>query len=627
MPAEVQSGKPRIDLSQYALTLNGRRVKVERQPMDLLIFFVQHRGQLVTREDIVGTLWGKDVFVDVDRSINAAVRKIRSALGDDPDEPKFLETVVGRGYCFIGEVELVPSRAEASGNSPETAEPGPVTPHSGRTGWPALLVSAVLVILIIAAAWGWFQWRQSRAAQQAQIHSLAVLPFVNLSGDSSQDYFADGMTDELITDVAQISALRVISHTSVMQYEHTHKPLPQIARELGVDAVVEGTVLRAGDEVRISAQLVDARDDRHVWAQSYERNFSQLLALQNEVSRAIAEQVRAKITPAEQARLDAPRPLSTDNYVFYLKGRYFFSKGTEEGMTKAIECFQHIIDNAPSAAIAYAGMADAYSTLGPDTIDNARVAARKAIELDGNLAEAHVAMGSIFYQYDWNFAAAEKEFQRALSLNPNYPLAHANYGILLAALGRTQEALRERQEALALDPLSVPLLGGYGMTLFLTRRFEETAEVERRVLEMEPGREGAHFWLGYVYEQQGDYKRALAEYRKAMLIDDAHAVNRVAIGRAYALAGNRVEAMKVEAQIRDMSRHAYVWPYDAALLYTALGRNDEAFQWLEKCYKDRDSWLVVLNVDPRIDGLRNDPRFAQLVARVGLPASTQSSIR
>jgi TolB-like protein/Flp pilus assembly protein TadD len=593
--------------------------------MELLIFLVERKGQLVTREDIVGKLWGKDVFVDVDQSINAAVRKIRFALKDNPAQPRYLETVVGKGYRFIGDMEVVGSPCAL----PERVrQPDVRESVMARSSWTfrRTLTWFALLLTLCAGAVLVRSWKRRSFVSQPTIHSLAVLPFVNLSGDSSQDYLADGMTDELITDVAQIGALRVISETSVMQYKHSPKSLPQIARELRVDAVVEGSVVRAGDKVRITAQLVDAGDDRHLWAQGYERSFSELLALQNEVARDIAQQVRVEITPLEQARLDAPRRISTDNYVLYLKGRYFFYQSTEPGMAKAIECFQRIIENDPFAGIAYAGLADAYSNLGPDTIDKARLAARKAIELDDNLAEAHAAMGTILDEYDWKFAAAETEFERALALNPNFALAHSHYGVLLASLGRTQEALREHQTAVALDPLSAQFLAQYGLTLFLVRHYQEAAELEQRVLEIEPDREGAHFVVGYVYEQLGDYQRALVEYRKVNLAGDNHAVFRAAVGRAYALAGDRAHALKVEAQIRAMSRRAYVWPYDAALFYAALGRKDLAFQWLEKCYKDHDSWLTVLNVDPRIDSLRNDPRFAQLVARVGLSASTQSSI-
>ena len=338
MPAEVQAAKPSIDLSRYELRVHGRRVKLERQPMDLLIFFVRRKDQLVSREDIVEKLWGKDVFVDVDGSINRAVRKIRAALDDDPAHPAYLETVVGKGYRFIGDVELVEALAP--------------TPSSDKTevvnsGWRTrrILVGVVLLVALTGALIRW-QYRRSTSAPP-KIHSLAVLPLTNLSGDPSQDYFADGMTDELITELARIDSLRVISRTSVMRYKNTKTPLPQIARELRVDAVVEGSVVRAGEKLRITAQLIEGTTDHHIWADSYERDFRDVLTLQREVARAITAQVHANLTPGERSRLAGKNTVNSEAHENYLRGLFFWNKWTEDGMRKSIEYFQQAIQADP----------------------------------------------------------------------------------------------------------------------------------------------------------------------------------------------------------------------------------------------------------------------------------------
>ena len=418
MPAEVQAAKPSIDLSRYELRVHGRRVKLERQPMDLLIFFVRRKDQLVSREDIVEKLWGKDVFVDVDGSINRAVRKIRAALDDDPAHPAYLETVVGKGYRFIGDVELVEALAP--------------TPSSDKTevvnsGWPTgrILVGVVLLVALAGALIRW-QYRRSNSALP-KIHSLAVLPLTNLSGDPSQDYFADGMTDELITELARIDSLRVISRTSVMRYKNTKTPLPQIARELRVDAVVEGSVVRAGEKLRITAQLIEGATDHHIWADSYERDFRDVLTLQREVARAITAQVNANLTPGERSRLAGKNTVNPEAHENYLRGLFFWNKWTEDGMRKSIEYFQQAIQADPNYALAYAGLANSYITIGdfgvgvlpPDEANAAaEQAALKAISLDDMLGDAHAALAMSRFRSDSNLHGVEEEFKRAIELCP-----------------------------------------------------------------------------------------------------------------------------------------------------------------------------------------------------------------
>src|SRR5215472_10472652 len=423
MALETQASKLRIDVSRYELTVNGKRARLERQPMELFILFVQKRGQLVTRDEIIERLWGKDVFVEVDRSINRAVRKIRTVLADDPAQPHYLETVVGKGYRFVGEIEVVGPATE------DNERPMPATAEPSRGMGRRLLISVALAAVVAAALWGWLRRRQNAEPGSGQIRSLAVLPLVNLSGDPAQEYFADGMTDELITEIAQVGSLRVTSRTSSMRYKATAKSAPEIAKELNVDAVLEGSVARSGGRVRITAQLIDARADKHLWASSYETEQRDVLGMEDEVARDVVKQIRLRLTALEQERLSRPRLV---NHEAYLKGLYYWNKRDRKGLEKAIEYFNQAIAKDPNYAQPYAGLAESYIPLtyfgylrGTEARAKVAATAARALELDDSLAEAHTALGSAKSFYDYNWEAAEKEFLRAIELNPSYATAHA----------------------------------------------------------------------------------------------------------------------------------------------------------------------------------------------------------
>src|SRR6266849_6279556 len=466
-------GDFQFDSRARQLRKRGHTIRLHGQPLEILGLLLERPAQVVLREELRARLWPQDTFVDFEHSLNAAVNKLREALDDDANNPRFIETVPRRGYRFISAVGLHDSQ--------------------NLLGEPS----------------------------SPRIQSLVVLPLENLSNDPEQEYFADGMTDQLITKLAQIGALRVISRTSAMRYKGTKKSLPQIARELHVDAVVEGAVMWVGGRVRISAQLIEAPTDHHLWAASYERDLRDVLSMQEEVTRAIVSEIRVKLTAQEQARLASTRLIDPDAYRLCLKGRYYFYKLKPEAMQKAIEYFQQALEKDPAYALAYAGLADTYNALAfftvfppREVVPKAKAAAVKALEIDANLAEAHVSLGWAGFTYDLDWPAAGKHFERAVVLNPAYPLAHSYYSLYLGALGRSEEGLTEAKRALDLDPVSPAILHYVVVQLYLARRFDEAIEECRKTLELDSNFTPARGVLGHLYAAKGMYREALAEYEK-----------------------------------------------------------------------------------------------------------------
>ena len=473
LPGRLRFGVFELDLRSGELRKHGSKIRLQAQPFQVLAMLLQHQGEVVSREELQKQLWPADTFVDFDHGLNKAINKIREALGDSAESPRFVETVARRGYRFLAEVKaadavavqtLEPtSRFESAAKGADLAVPVPeLAPaaHPRRSAMWSTSVALVVMIFAALAVWAIYSPKHPSAV----IRSLAVLPLESLSNDASQDYFADGMTDELISDLGQISALRVISRTSVMTYKRARKPLPQIARELNVDAVVEGTVLRSGDRVRITAQLIEAASDKHLWSQSYEGDLRDTLALQNEVARAIAAQIQIKLNPQEQAALKNVKAVKPDAYESYLKGRYFWNKRTAESLKVALAYFNQAIDEDPNYAQAYSGLADTYALLGDwqyavmtakEALPNAKAAATKALQLDPALGEAHNSLAFVLDGFDWDLQSGGKEFQRAIELNPGYATAHHWYAWHLCLLGRYQEALAEMKRTESLDPLSL----------------------------------------------------------------------------------------------------------------------------------------------------------------------------
>jgi serine/threonine protein kinase/tetratricopeptide (TPR) repeat protein len=461
-----------------------------------------------------------------------------------------------------------------------------------------------------------------------QIRSLAVLPLDNFSQDPSQDYFADGMTEELTADLSQISGLRVISRTSVMRYKHLKKPLPEIARELNVDAMVEGSVLSSGGRVRITAQLIYAPADQHIWAKTYERNLSDVLLLQSEVARTIADEIRITLTPQEQLRLAGARRVNPEAQDAYLKGRYYWEKRTSDSRKKAFEYFQQALDKDPRYAPAYVGIAEYYSVLPfytnstPDEVfPKAKAAASKALELDDTLAEAHASEAYIRAYYDWDWAGADQEFRRSLALNPNDASVHHRYSRFLASLGRVDEALTEIKRARELDPLSLVVKANRGVIYYFGGRYDEAIDELKSLLEKEPNFSVAYWGLGLAYEQKKMYKQAIASFEKASDLDKGDSNWIASLGHAYAEAGDKPAARKKLDELKFLAKQGGSPPYQFALVYAALGEKDQAFEALEKAEEERSTLLTYLKMDPRLNSLHSDPRFQKLSRRMRFPQS------
>jgi serine/threonine-protein kinase len=497
-------------------------------------------------------------------------------------------------------------------------------------GIAALAVACVMAVVVAlnVAGLGERFLRAVGAVREPslRIESLAVLPLANLSGDPQQDYFADGMTEELIATLGKLSALRVISRTSVMRYKKTEKTLPQIAKELNVDAIVEGSVLRAGDRVRITAQLIQASTDRHLWAESYDRNLRDVLSLQSEVSRAIASEIQTKVTPQEQARLASARAVNPEAYDLYLKGRYEWNKRSKEGLERGLEYFQQAIDLDPNYALAYSGVADSYVVLGNwgllpgvEVYPKAKAAALKALQLDQNLAEPHASLARVLEDYDWDWLGAEREHQRAIELNPNYATAHHWHAFGLGLTGRNKEALAEIELARSLDPLSTIINAEVALVLYWGRQYDRAIVEARKALELEPGNRPAHAYLGQIYLTKGMYKDALAEFRILQTLPGADPSDSASLAAAYAAAGNREEALRILGRLKQQSKREYISPYSIAMVYVSLGDKDEAFAWLQKGLDNHDGLTDLLKVSPGLDSLRSDPRFQDLLRRMNFP--------
>jgi TolB-like protein/DNA-binding winged helix-turn-helix (wHTH) protein/Flp pilus assembly protein TadD len=651
-----------LDRGAYELRRSGRALKLERIPMELLLLLVEQRGQLVTREQIIERIWGKDVFLDADTSINSAIRKIRQALKDDPEQPKFIQTVTGRGYRFIAAVtDVVPStfappthapaepnqRFQSAGDPPffPPETPDNVSSASAKTevrglgirfngrGGAQAAAAAVVLLLFLGAIGYWIGLRRSLV--QPQFKTVAVLPLQNYSGDPQQEYFVDGMTDSVIADLGKIQNLRVISRTSVTPYKSSKKSMREIARELHADAVIEGSVTRSADRVRITVQLIDAARDRHLWSESYEREMKNVLALQSQVAQAIAEQVHAVVTPEEQGHLSRNHVIDPDVYELYLKGRHIMERGGLEDVRNAIDYFQSGLEKDPSNALLYTGLADAYIDKMMDVHESpveattkARSAAEKALQLDDSLAEAHTSLGMIKLSYDWDWAGAEHEFKRAMELNPGYPLAYVMYGQYLTMVGRQTDAIPYFEKAHRLDPLFGQSYRGEGYSCFMAHKYDEAIVQYRKALELEPDAI-TYFGLVLARAEVGDYATAISEAENATKVNNSPLLL-TSLASAYARAGRRVDANRVLRRLQEIwerqgrapawhtARSPYVCPYEVAGVYAQLGETDRAFDWLDKAYRNR-SCLYWLRVDPRFDSIRSDPRFQELLANMNFP--------
>jgi eukaryotic-like serine/threonine-protein kinase len=484
---------------------------------------------------------------------------------------------------------------------------------------------AVFVLFLIGLNVRKLRERLLGRATLPRIESLAVLPLANLSNDPQQDYFADGMTEAVITNLARIRALRVISRTSVLQYKDVKKPLPEIARELGIEAAIEGSVQRLGDRVRITVELIYAPKDRLMWTETYDRDLRDVLALQNEIAQAIAGEIRIQLTPQEQAHLASAHPVNTQALEAYLKGRFFWNKRTEEGFQRALEYFQEAIKIDGAYAQAYSGLSDTYTLL-PDydllppekAYPRAKAAALKALELDETLAEAHTSLAAVLQDYDWDWLGTEREYKRAIELNPNYETAHQWYSSLLSSLGRHEEALAEIKKARELAPTSLRINTDMGWVLYETRLYDDAIAKAQGTLELDPDFAPAHSLLGWAFLREGRYEEAITELQKVTALSKYNATNLSAIAYAYSMAGQRVAALKTLHQLKHDSEHGSAPWYQTAVVYVGLGEKEQALESLEKAYAERNKWLVFLKVEPSFDPLRSEPRFKSLLQQMNL---------
>jgi TolB-like protein/DNA-binding winged helix-turn-helix (wHTH) protein/Tfp pilus assembly protein PilF len=623
-----------MDLRAGELWKRGLRVRLQEQPFQVLAMLLEHPGEVVTREEFQKKLWPADIFVDFDHGLNKAINKVRDALGDSAESPRFVETVARRGYRFLSEVKV----ADAfSVRSPELEnQPHPAAEARDRpdlTSKLAMLkhllpslawkISVFVLLLLMAslATWKLYSWNRPPSV----IRSLAVLPLENLSGDASQDYFSDGMTDELITELGQISDLRVISRTSAMTYKGTHRTLPQIAQELNVDAVVEGAVLRSGGQVRITAQLIMAVTDKQLWAKSYEGDLRDTLTLQSRVARAIAEEIRMELTPREQAALNNVNGVSPEAHEAYLKGRYFWNKRTADGLSKAIGYFDEAIERKPDYAQAYAGLADSYALAGDwkygllaprEAYPKAKAAATKAIALDSTLGEAHISLAFCLDNFDWDWESAGREFTRGIELSPGYAIGHEWYGWHLASLGRYGEAVAEVEKAASLDPLSPSIGADLAEELLVAQRLDEAIKQSRKTTILDPYFAPAHYVLGQVFVQKHNYNEAIAELQKAIELSPGSTAFTASLAYAYAVSGMRDEAANILNELKNRSPQSFSNAPEIAMVYVGLDEKGQAMAWLEKAYAERFSPWVLMR--PCFNPLRSDPRFQDLLHRIGL---------
>ena len=642
----VRFGVFEVDLKACELRKHGFRIKLAEQPFQVLAFLLERPGEIITREELRDRLWPGDTFVDFDHGLNNAVMRVREVLLDSSEHPRYVETVPRRGYRFVAPVEEtsvpppVPATIELEGGStsPASAASKPalahtISEHPNVPRWfTSRLAAAIAIVVVGLAALLVFAIHArnvtTNQANATRSTSLVVLPLENLSGDKDQDYFADGMTDELIANLAKIRSLHVISRSTAMTYKGTRKPLSEIARELNVDAVVEGTVMRVGSRVRITAELVQVSTDHHLWADTYESQMGDVLALQNRVSAAIVNEIRINLTPEERERLAKTPAVAPEAYENYLKGLYYWNKRSDENLTRAIGYFERATQLDPNYALAYAGLSDCYAIISAEIFGTmpaseaapkARAAAVRALELDPTLAEAQTSLATEKFNYEWDWSGAAQGFERAIGLNPSYATAYQRYSLYLIAIGRAQDSFAQIQKARELDPLSLSINFSLGWRLYMARQYDAAITQLKDTLEMDPSYELPHLVAGQAYEQKGNYALAIPELRKAVELSRGTPLMVSALAHAYARSGNRAEAEKLLAQLQAKSMNQYVSPYYFAIVCVGLGRTEEALDWLEKAFGDRSNGLVFLKVEPELDDLRSNSRFIALQQKLEFP--------
>lgn len=617
-----------LDLRTYHLQRSGRSLKLERIPMELLVLLIERRGGLVTREEIVEKLWGKNAFLDADGAVNTAVRKIRHALRDEIEQPRFLQTVSGRGYRFIAKV-TEPNVSAAGGDGTTSVSPAAavsaVQPQpevlQRRTWYPWGLIACVLIILVGVLVGGvlWVRSRRSPKSAIAQKRvMLAVLPFENLSDDPAQEYFSDGLTEETITDLGELNPekLGVIARTSAMAYRHTNKTAGQIGQELGVDYIVEGSVRREGGRARINAQLIRVGDQTHIWAQSFDREIRDFLEVQRELGEAISHQVQVTLKPEQRPEQAKNRQINPDAYDEYLKGLYFWNQFTPASVTKSIEYFQQAIAKDPKMAQAYAGLAESYGVLmdwnklhPAEAYAKSEAAARKAVELNSGSTDAHSALGWQLLSYDRDYSSAAKEFQRAIELNPSNADAHDGLANYFAVRGQFDGSVAEARRARELDPLSLVISHDLGKMLFYARRYDEAVQQLHFTLDLHPDSFAPHYVLWLIYQAEGRPVEADAEFFKMTAGGFNPAMTE--IQKTHAKLGWKGAWQRLVAR-------KLVSSWDLAGVSLGIDNQNQTVDLLQEAANERLSQVIFLNIDPRYDKLRQNSKFQDLLRQLGL---------
>jgi TolB-like protein/DNA-binding winged helix-turn-helix (wHTH) protein/Tfp pilus assembly protein PilF len=641
-----------LDIESCELRRSGRPLRLERIPMELLILLLQNPGKLVRRQTIEQRLWGEDSFLETEHSINTAINKLRVTLRDDSRDPRFIRTVIGQGYRFIAEVkttEPVEAVAATPTDTSSSLNPPPIEPFAGTSGtelasqlsppapahesrkfagkWFIAGSVASLAVLLSAFAAIYFLHAPKPAPRPSgpasEFHSIAVLPFRDLAQNADQSYLVDGMTDQLISDLATNTALRVISHQSVMQYKDAQLPLPEIAKSLNVDTVVEGSYLRQGSEIRITAQLLDAQNDRHLWAQTYRESDKNLLAMQDQVTNDIARQIALAVGSS----FTQPKSQNVNEEArnAYLRGRYLWNERTASGLIESIDFYTDAIRADRNYAEAYAALSESYLTLsvygGEDPVDalwKAQFAADRALALDKRLSSAHTALAGVKIERDWDWKGAQEEYQRAIAINPSDATAYHWYGLHLVRLGRGQEGLAELQRALSIDPLSLIIATDVAETYYLSRKYDVAMMRINEVLTLNPNFAQAHVVKGKILEQLGRYPQAEEEFAMSNRLFGRGAWSDVAQGHVLALAGKRDEATRIVRQFEEASTGRYIADVKIAQIYCALHQNDDAMRWLERAYQHHDTGINMIGVEPLFDNCRSDLRFQELLRRLKL---------
>jgi len=608
-------GEFELELKSGDLRRQGRKVKLQEQPFAVLRLLLEHPAEVISKEELQNSIWPSNTFVDFDHGLHAAVARVRDALGDSAERPRFVETLQRRGYRFIAPVEEILAPPPPSPEPTPEIQP-PLAEVSQRTRiWPIGLGIAGAALLAMVAIVTGTRWHH---ADREPIRSVAVLPLLNLSGDAGKEYLADGVTDELITDLAQLLNLRVISRTSAMHYKRSTLPARQIGRELNVDALVEGSVVLTDRRVRITAQLIDARTDRHLWAHTYEQTLDDILIAQAEMSHAIASEISAKLSPGHQIRTQVERT-NPQAHQAYLKARYFLDRGDESSLRKAIDTFHQALDSDPQDPQSYAGLSECFISLDDfyappnEVMPEAKSAATRALSLDDSLGEAHTVLGAVRFLYEWDWPGAELELRRGVELEPGSSAAHSWYAFYLANMGRSGEALKEIERADEIDPLSAIVQMNAGWVHYVGRRNDRALSQWRETLQLEPDFALSHSSIWVAYLDDSNFDQYLAHTAREHPLDDADTLRLAVLSANYARHGDRAQAEAYLARLKNAKTRYYVCDYELATAYAMLGNRDQAMEWLDKGYRVHSSCMPNLKTDPRLDSLRSDDRFKVLL--------------